>query len=124
MHCGWRLARSHVDSDSDAQGGYAVNDSDVSFGKNEDVKEAFDKALKSLDGADYEPVAYLGKQTVSGFNYAVLMRVTPVTLDAAPGFDIDTVYEDLDGNAEITDTESVSIDTEDAAAETKAETEA
>ena len=42
---------------SDAQGGYAVNDGDVSFEKNEDVKTAFDKAVETLDGADYEPVA-------------------------------------------------------------------
>ena len=110
--------------DSDAQGGYAVNDGDVSFEKNEDVKAAFDKAMESLVGADYEPVAYLGKQTVSGFNYTALMRVTAAVPDAEPEFDLVTVYEDLDGNAEITDTETVSIDAQREAPETEAETEA
>ena len=110
--------------DSDAQGGYAVNEGEVSFEKNEDVKAAFDKAIETLDGADYEPVAYLGKQTVSGFNYMALMRVTPVVPDAEPEFDQVTVYEDLDGNAEITDTETVSIDAQDDVSETEAETEA
>ena len=116
--------------DSDAQGGYAVNDGDVSFKKNEDVKAVFDKAIEfaaginSLANSEYEPVAYLVKQTVSGFNYSALMRVTPVTPDAEPEFDLVTIYEDLDGNAEITDTETVSIDTQDESSETEAETEA
>lgn len=116
--------------DSGAQGGYTVNDGDVSFEKNEDVKAVFDKAIEfaaginSLANSEYEPVAYLGKQTVSGFNYSALMRVTPVTPDAEPEFDLVTIYEDLDGNAEITDTETVSIDTQDESSETEAETEA
>lgn len=109
---------------SDAQGGYAVNDGDVSFEKNEDVKTAFDKAVETLDGADYEPVAYLGSQTVSGSNYVALMRVTPVVPDAEPEFDLVTVYEDLDGKEEITDTETVSIDAQDEVSETEADTEA
>lgn len=115
---------------SDAQGGYAVNDGDVSFEKNKDVKAAFDKAIEyaaginSLANPEYEPVAYLGKQTVSGFNYVALMRVIPVAQDAGPEFDLVTVYEDLDGNAEITDTKTVSIDAQDDASETETDTEA
>lgn len=109
--------------DRDTQGGYAVNEGDVSFEKNEDVKAAFDKAMESLVGADYEPVAYLGKQTVSGFNYVTLMRVTAAASDAEPEFDLVTIYEDQDGNAEITDAETVSIDAQDEVSETEAETE-
>jgi hypothetical protein len=111
--------------DSDAQGGYIVNEGDVSFEKNEDVKTAFDKAitfdkaLESLEGADYEPVAYLGSQTVTGINYMALMRVTAVV----PEYDLVTVYQDLDGNAEITDMQTVTIDAEDAVCETETETE-
>ena len=52
------------------------------------------------------------------------MRVTPVVPDAEPEFDLVTVYEDLDGNAEITDTETVSIDAQDDVSETEADTEA
>ena len=88
------------------------------------MKTAFDKAVETLDGADYEPVAYLGSQTVSGSNYVALMRVTPVVPDAEPEFDLVTVYEDLDGKEEITDTETVSIDAQDEVSETEADTEA
>lgn len=115
--------------DSDAQGGYTVNEGDVSFEKNEDVKTAFDKAitfdkaLESLEGADYEPVAYLGSQTVAGINYMALMRVTAVTPETLPEYDLVTVYQDLDGNAEITDMQTVTIDAEDAVCETETETE-
>ena len=115
--------REIFSGDSDAQGGYAVNDGEVSFEGNEDVKAAFDKAMESLVGADYEPVAYLGKQTVSGTNYMALMRVTPTAPDAEAEFDLVTVYENLDGNVEITDTETVLIDAQDEASETEADTE-
>jgi len=84
-------------------GAYEVNSGDLSLDQNADAQAAFTKALETLDGSDYEPVALLGTQVVSGTNYAVLCRITPVTPDAEPEFGIVYIYEDLDGNAEVTE---------------------
>ena len=62
-----------------------------------------DKALEKLVGADYEPIALLATQIVSGTNYSILCQVTPVVPDAESSFAIAHVYQDLEGNAEITE---------------------
>ena len=70
----------------------------------DEAKAALDKALEKLTGAEYEPIALLATQLVSGTNYSILCEVTPVVPDAASSFVIVHVYQDLEGNAEITDT--------------------
>ena len=70
----------------------------------DEAKAALDKALEKLVGAEYEPAALLATQLVSGTNYSILCKVTPVVPDAESSFVIVHVYEDLEGNAEITDT--------------------
>lgn len=67
------------------------------------AKAALDKALENLVGAEYEPLALLGTQLVSGTNYSILCKVTPVVPNAESSFVITHVYEDLEGNAEITE---------------------
>ena len=62
------------------------------------------KAMDKLTGADYEPVAYLGSQVVAGTNHALLCRVTPATPDAVDYYAIVILYEDLNGNVEMTET--------------------
>ena len=42
------------------------------------VQSAFTDATSNITGADYEPVAYLGSQQVSGMNYKILAMKTPV----------------------------------------------
>ena len=68
------------------------------------MKTALDTACAELDGAEYEPVAVLGEQVVAGMNYLLLCRITPVVQNPEPHYSIVTVYADLDGNAEITET--------------------
>lgn len=98
-----------VSADEDADGGWSYNQGAVSLDNNADVKKAFDKAMEKIDGADYDPIAYIGSQTVSGTNYAVLCSVTPVTPDAERSFCLVTIYEDLEGNAEMTDAADVDL---------------
>lgn len=43
------------------------------------AQSAFTEVTSSLVGADYEPIAYLGSQTVSGTNYGVLALQKSVT---------------------------------------------
>ena len=68
----------------------------------EDVQAVFDKATEKLLGAAYEPIAYLGRQVVAGTNHCILCRTTAVYPGALPYYTLVYIYEDLEGNAEIT----------------------
>ncbi len=67
----------------------------------EDVQNVFNRALEGLTGVSYEPIACLGRQLVNGTNYCLLCRITAVSPDAAPHYAFVTVWQSLDGNAEI-----------------------
>ena len=67
----------------------------------ENVQAAFDKALEGWTGSNQEPLAYLASQVVSGTNYAILCRSTLVTKEPVSGISVVTIYEDLQGNAKI-----------------------
>lgn len=86
-------------------GGYTVNKNLSAAALPKDAQGAFDKALDGMTGADYEPIVLIGTQTVSGTNYAILCKVTPVIPDAESELDVVTIYEDLSGKAEILSTE-------------------
>lgn len=93
----------------DTDGGWSYNQESPSVYENTEVKAAFEKATEGLAGMEYEPVAYIGSQTVSGTNYAVFCSETAVVPDAERAFSMVTIYEDLDGNAEITDDQAVEL---------------
>ena len=76
----------------------------------DDFNKVFDKAVSEFDGVDYTPVAYLASQVVAGSNHCVLCKATPVVPDAKTTYAIVYVYEDLEGNAEITEIISSSAD--------------
>lgn len=77
----------------------------------EGVQVAFEKALETLTGSYNEviPIAYIGKQIVSGTNHAVMCRVTYADEKAPAGLVVLAVYEDLDGNAQLLSSEDFSI---------------
>ena len=79
-------------------GGWTVAD-DTGVGKME--KELFDRAMEGLTGVCYEPIAYLGHQTVAGQNHCFLCKATVVYPDAVPTLALVYIYEALDGHAEI-----------------------
>lgn len=84
-------------------GSWYVPDDACGSGVPDDVSAAFDKAA---EGADWSwskvaPLAYLGSQVVAGTNYSLLCRGETKGNDPACMLVV-TVYEDLDGNAEIT----------------------
>lgn len=90
-------------------GAWEVNTGKVPLDNNADAQKAFEKALDGMTGADYEAIALLGTQVVSGTNYLLLCRVTPVIPDAEPSFCLVTVYEDLEGKAEISEIQDLDI---------------
>ena len=75
----------------------------------EDVQAAFDKAMESLLGVDYEPVAVLGSQVVAGMNYKILCKATVVSPEAKTGYALVTIYSALDGHAEVLDITDVAL---------------
>ena len=91
------------------EGGFAANDGDTTPEKNTDVKSAYEKAFAQFTGANYEPIAYLGSQIVAGTNYLLLCRSTAVTPNAVPAITLVTIYADLNGNAEIINTEEFTL---------------
>ena len=88
-------------------GGWSANTGDIDLDKNADVKKAFGKATEALTGAELEPVAYLGSQTVAGTNHLILCRSTATVPGAEPEFVLAVVYADLNGGAEISSIEEV-----------------
>ena len=73
----------------------------------EESGAVLDKALESLTGAEYEPVALLATQVVAGKNYCFLCRKTPTTPSAGPSYAYVYVYEDLEGNATILEIQDI-----------------
>lgn len=69
----------------------------------DEFKKVFEKATAELVGVEYTPVAYLASQVVAGTNHCVLCKATPVVPDARTTYSVVYIYEDLSGNAEITD---------------------
>ena len=90
-------------------GGWAFNQGKLSLDQNADVKAASDKALDGLTGCDYETVAYIGSQVVSGTNCVILCRTTPVYPNAESVFSMVTIHQDFSGNAERTDVTDLGI---------------
>ena len=78
----------------------------------DEFKKVFNKATETLTGVDYTPVAYLASQVVAGTNHRVLCKAEVVAPNAAPKYAIVQIYEDLRGNAEITDIFSSDINAE------------
>ncbi len=95
-------------------GGWTVNAENVAE-MPQDVQDALTKAAEELVGCTYEPVALLASQVVSGTNYCLLCRLTPVVPDAESSFALVYLYVDLENNASITRVADIEFD---AAAET------
>ena len=67
------------------------------------MKEVFDKAMEELVGVSYVPTQLLATQTVAGTNYAILCKAQVVVPDAEEYEAVVYIYEDLQGNATVSD---------------------
>ena len=79
----------------------------------EKTQKIFEKASEKLTGETYYPITVLGKQIVSGINYAVIAYGTPSTKelvnDSNTGVYILTLYEYLNGTCEIVSSSYVDL---------------
>lgn len=78
----------------------------------EEIQALCDKALEGLTGASYTPAALLATQVVAGTNYRILFRSTPAILNGTETYAIGTLYQDLDGDVELTDLQISDIATD------------
>lgn len=92
---------SETNESASITGGWAINN-DFDGIDDANAMSAFEKATEDLDGYRYDVAAVLGSQIVAGTNYLYLCRAEMVVPDAKPEYVILKVYEDLEGNAEIT----------------------
>ena len=76
---------------------------------NAEEQEIFDKAMEGLVGVDYEPIAYIGNQVVAGLNHCFLCKATVVYPGAETALALVYIYQDLEGNAEITNIANLDI---------------
>lgn len=67
------------------------------------VKAVFDKAMEELVGVSYVPIELLATQTVAGTNYAILCKAQVVVPGAEEYEAVVYIYEDLEGNATVSD---------------------
>lgn len=74
----------------------------------DEIQALCDKAFADLEGAVYTPVALLATQVVAGTNYEILFEKEIVVPDAEKTYAIGYIYEDLDGNASITEIDDIS----------------
>lgn len=89
---------------SEEEGGWIQPDSPE---VTDEAKAALDKAVEELTGVDYTPVALLSQQVVAGSNYCILCETTPVVPDGETTYSVVYLYEDLEGNAELTRVEEI-----------------
>ena len=92
---------SETNESAPITGGWAINN-DFDGIDDANAMSAFEKATEDLDGYRYDVAAVLGSQIVAGTNYSYLCRAEMAVPDAKPEYVIVNIYEDLEGNAEIT----------------------
>lgn len=97
------------DDDDELVGGWQIPEDYTKADLPAEASAAFEKASEGLLGNDLVPMACLGTQIVSGTNYAILCHSTLTTESPVEKIQVVTVYEDLDGNAEITNIATVDI---------------
>ena len=88
-------------------GGWSVPADYTKIALPEEVKAAFDKGAEQFFGNELAPMAYLGKQTAEGTNYAVLCHSLLTTAEAVESIQVVMIYQDTDGNAYITSATTV-----------------
>ena len=88
-------------------GGWTVPADYTKIALPEEVKAAFDKGAEQFFGNELVPMAYLGRQTAEGTNYAVLCHSLLTTAEAVESIQVVMIYQDTDGNAYITSATTV-----------------
>lgn len=98
LNIGDPLCLTNLDDEEGAVGTWQEAESPA---MTDEATAAFNKATEGFVGVDYVPVALLSTQTVAGTNYCILCEATEVYPGAETHYAVMTVYEGLDGSANI-----------------------
>lgn len=90
--------KNSINKYEELSGGWAVSMPEQGVKLEDKVQTAFDNASKKIQDAKYLPIGVLGKQLVSGTNYALLAYGS---INNVNGIYLLTLYEDLNGTQEI-----------------------
>ena len=77
----------------------------------DDLAELFAKAADGLVGAEHVPVAYIGRQVVSGYNHAFICGERVVYPGTHETYSIVYIYEDTNADAEMKDIINTGVET-------------
>ncbi len=89
-------------------GGWTAN-SEATVALSDEESQIFQKAAAAYTGTALEPVTVLATQVVAGTNYAYLCRESSGSEATATKWAIAVVYNDLEGNAQITHVDSIEL---------------
>lgn len=96
--CTLGCAGCSKEPDVNLPGSWQLNDSVAMTAESQALAN---KALRSLTGANYTPVAYLATQTVAGTSHLFVCRGTLTVPNSEETWALVTVYEDLQGGVTI-----------------------
>ena len=83
-------------------GGWYTESSNIEYKlEDEKIEKMYESATSELTGVEYKPLLVVGKQIVSGTNYAILCYGKPIVPNATTDIYIMTIYNDLNNNSEI-----------------------
>ena len=99
-----RFTNKNIENTSEQlDGGWTVNSpGKLNVLDNEEVEASWEKATETLTGMSYNPIAIVGKQVVSGTNYAILCYAKGSYEGASESIYLVALYKDLEGNQKIT----------------------
>ena len=83
-------------------GGWYTESSNIEYKlEDEKIEKMYESATSELTGVEYKPLLVIGKQIVSGTNYAILCYGKPIVPNATTDIYLMTIYNDLNNNSEI-----------------------
>ena len=102
------VEENETPSSAPALGAWTVPESPEMTGE---LLTLFAKAADGLVGAEHVPVAYIGRQAVSGLNHAFICREKIISPGTAETYSIVYIYEDTNGKSEIKDIVNTGVET-------------
>ncbi len=97
------VVEDEVEDETDDGAMVGAWEADESIIVTDEQAEVFEKAMSSFVGVEYRPLARVASQIVAGTNHVFVCAAKAVVPDAQEYYAIVYIYEDLQGNATVTD---------------------
>lgn len=104
-----QTSTSRQESADAVSGEWKIDTEPPSASFSDEQQALFQKATEGVLDVSYGPVAVIGQQVVAGMNYAYLCQNTYWEGDATPEWAVVTIYNDLEGNAQIVEEKTLDV---------------